>query len=125
MKTLPFDLSKAMGGHPLVTRDGKEAKFIAYVPEVQAPIIALIKKPKSSVLFHYQGDGRIYEPSDCLSEFDLFLKVPVRFIALIRYKSGATIAPIVREDKKSIEEFVKEHGFVLMSDIHEIPLGEQ
>lgn len=27
MKTLPFDLEKAKAGHPLVTRDGRPAKF--------------------------------------------------------------------------------------------------
>lgn len=29
----PFDLDKAKSGHPLITRDGRKAKFIAHVPE--------------------------------------------------------------------------------------------
>lgn len=31
----PFDLKAAMNGDPIVTRNGEEAKFIAYVPEAE------------------------------------------------------------------------------------------
>ena len=32
--TKPFSLEFAQQGHPLITRDGRNAKFIAYVSEV-------------------------------------------------------------------------------------------
>jgi hypothetical protein len=31
----PFDLERAKAGDPIVTRDGREAKFIAYAPKAQ------------------------------------------------------------------------------------------
>lgn len=40
----PFDLEKAIAGEPIVTRDGREAKFIAHVPDLMThPIIVVIK----------------------------------------------------------------------------------
>lgn len=31
----PFELHKAIAGEPLVTRDGRPAKFVAHVPDVK------------------------------------------------------------------------------------------
>lgn len=43
MNYKPFDLEAAKRGEPLITRDGKSAKFIAHVPEavVDARIVSL------------------------------------------------------------------------------------
>jgi hypothetical protein len=35
MKLKPFDLKLAVEGHPIQTRDGRPAKFIAHVPETR------------------------------------------------------------------------------------------
>jgi hypothetical protein len=35
MKLIPFDLKLAQEGHPIQTRDGRHAKFIAHVPETR------------------------------------------------------------------------------------------
>lgn len=31
----PFDLARAMAGEPIVTRDGRKARFVAHVPEAE------------------------------------------------------------------------------------------
>ena len=38
----PFDLEAAKRGEPIVTRDGREAKFIAHVPELNFPVLVLL-----------------------------------------------------------------------------------
>lgn len=39
----PFDLEAAQRGEPLITRNGRKAKFVAYVPEVEdEKVVALI-----------------------------------------------------------------------------------
>jgi hypothetical protein len=35
MKLKPFDLKLAQEGHPIQTRDGRPAKFVAHVPETR------------------------------------------------------------------------------------------
>lgn len=40
----PFDLEAAKRGEPLVTRDGRKAKFVAYVPEAEDyPVISIVE----------------------------------------------------------------------------------
>lgn len=77
MKTKPFDLQAAMNGAKLVTRDGREAKFIAYVPEADKPerFIALID---GLVITFYEDGVRHKELK--YSGIDLFLAVPTRSI---------------------------------------------
>ena len=65
-ETKPFNLELAIAGHPLTTRDGREAKFIAYVPEAgySDKLVVLI----SSIICTCRDDGEF--PN---SSFDLFL----------------------------------------------------
>ena len=76
MKTKPFDLTAAMNGAKLVTRDGREAKFIAYVPEVTARTSRLLALVEGRV-YSFSDQGNYVE-----GEFkhDLFLAVPTRSI---------------------------------------------
>ncbi len=47
----PFDLARAMAGEPIVTRDGRKVKFIAYVPE--------LKLADERVLVLVEGDDHV------------------------------------------------------------------
>ena len=69
-ETKPFNLELAIAGHPLTTRDGREAKFIAYVPDNQ---------PTNQVIVSVDGltvncypDGKWYK-NDVKHDNDLFL----------------------------------------------------
>ena len=71
-ETKPFNLELAIAGHPLVTRDGRDAKFIAYVPEtwIGSRVIALLLN-EGKHLLHFYESGNLHEYTD--SESDLFL----------------------------------------------------
>jgi len=76
-----FNLEEAKAGKPLVTRDGRDAKFIAHVPECTMTnrIIALISG--KSVVFEYSEKG-IYVGGDGKSGKDLFMKTKKEFANL-------------------------------------------
>lgn len=61
---LPFDLEAAKAGAPLVTRDGRKARFIAHVPEScqSARLIAMIEG--SSMPCHFHENGRFINRFD-------------------------------------------------------------
>ena len=66
-----FDLQQAITGHPLVTRNGKVAKFIAYVPENEEGW-QLITTVDGQVVSSYK-DGSMYATNCGESVSDLFL----------------------------------------------------
>lgn len=69
----PFDLEAAMRGEPLITRDGKTAKFIVCVPE--APITGNLVALLAGEIFVFTESGRYYvDGTDSL--YDLFMQVP-------------------------------------------------
>ena len=72
----PFNLEAAKAGDPIVTRDGREAKFIAYVPEVgnYEQIVILIDK----VIFSYPIRGNVFDTQK--SESDLFMAPKKRVV---------------------------------------------
>lgn len=53
----PFDLEAAKAGAPMVTRDGRKARFLAHVPEAvqSAQIIAMIEGSAVPCYFHENG----------------------------------------------------------------------
>lgn len=68
--TRPFDLAAAKAGHPLVTRNGLEVKFIAHVPEASDSCRIVTMIQKSIYSFHENGSWRKSENCD---SNDLFL----------------------------------------------------
>ena len=66
----PFDLEAAKRGEPIVTRDGRPAKFIAHVPEANAyyQVEALF----SGLISTYAVSGRAY-PDKTPCDVDLFM----------------------------------------------------
>jgi hypothetical protein len=68
---LPFDLEAAMRGEPIVARDGRQARFIAYVPEAaqSGRVVAMIEGCELPLLY--------YEDGTCISrrpEAQLFME---------------------------------------------------
>lgn len=67
----PFDLEAAKAGAPLVTRDGRKAKFVAYVPEAEEGhrLIAFVTGADTTV--DYFDDGYYFNSS--VNDEDLFM----------------------------------------------------
>lgn len=72
----PFDLEAAMRGEPIITRDGRPAKFVAYVPEahISAQVIAIING--QAFTSHYGSDGSFYTSYENCRKNDLFMAPP-------------------------------------------------
>lgn len=53
----PFDLEAAKRGAPLVTRDGRKARFVAHVPEAidEARVVAFIEGGSNVVSYYESG----------------------------------------------------------------------
>lgn len=92
MKTKPFDLEAAMNGAKLVTRDGREAKFIAYVPETD-PEVRVLVLVGNVVIGFYENGNRYRNSSE--SGVDLFLAVQTRSINGYEYPEPERVAPSV------------------------------
>jgi len=69
----PFDLQKCLDGHPLITRNGRKAKFIAYVPEASEHdrVVLLLLDCLNIIAVSEAGEVSLRE-----SELDLFLDIP-------------------------------------------------
>ncbi len=65
-----FDLELAKAGHKLSTRDGREAKFIAHVPDSDHPSKKIVAQVKSSV-FLFGENGQMWHEG--IDDIDLFL----------------------------------------------------
>ncbi len=71
----PFDLEAAKAGAPIVTRDGRPAKFIAHVAEAH-PNQRLLVLVGGAVCRHFE-EGRCMLNPDSESPYDLFM-APVK-----------------------------------------------
>lgn len=69
----PFDLEKAKAGHPLITRDGREAKFIAHVPDEPNGYGLVVQFPQG--LRFCASNGRFW-PTEGESDHDIYLRAP-------------------------------------------------
>ena len=76
----PFDLEKAQMGHPICTRDGRNARIICTDCTGQFPIIALVEFGSVEVACYYLTDGKNASPSE--SNCDLFL-APIKNIGYV------------------------------------------
>jgi hypothetical protein len=71
-----FNLKEAQNGHPMVTRDGREATYITYVEHAYHPVVVLVDREVKS----YYLNGRFFSESP--SELDLFMKKDSLFESL-------------------------------------------
>ena len=81
----PFDLEAAKRGEQIVTRDGREAKFIAHVPEATSVyrVIVLVQ----NIIFHVTSSGL---HGDTRSPSDMFMAPKKRTVWVNFYRTGHT-----------------------------------
>jgi len=84
----PFDLEAAKRGEPIVTRDGREAKFIAYVPEVDKDMRVIFRVGKE--LWSVPDNGKIREEGK--GHVDLFMAPKKRIVWLNFYPNSTSAA---------------------------------
>lgn len=70
----PFNLELAKQGHPVCTKDGRQARIVSFdIDNDNYPIIALIKKEKGKEdVQSYTINGDYYR-DETVSDFDLFM----------------------------------------------------
>lgn len=98
----PFDLEAAKRGEPLVTRDGRKAKFIAYVPESEKyPVAAIIEGSEGFDAF--TRDGK-WSAGIINSTLDLFMAPrPMRTVYVNFYPCKPTPNAVVWNHKLQAE----------------------
>ena len=86
----PFNLEEAKAGKPLVTRDGRDAKFIAYVAECDRAYCVLCHVDGDTFVGSYTDDGKRFadETKSCA---DLFMKTTRKTIYVDLYPNGEWI----------------------------------
>lgn len=70
----PFDLQAAMRGEPIVTRDGRKAKFVAYVPEAEEPSRLVVLDERTGCVSLIYETGKFSTYADSME--DLFMAPP-------------------------------------------------
>lgn len=92
----PFDLEAAKRGEPIVTRDGRPAKFIAHVPELSGPykILTLIGEGLQT----HTEDGLDVPKSTCPSDLFMAPKKVTRYVNL--YNGGEAVWHETETDAK-------------------------
>lgn len=88
----PFALEAAKRGEPLVTRDGRSAKFVAYVPEAEKfSVVAFVEG--ASGVGTFANNGRYHADRCDDSVNDLFMAPkPKRTVWVNFYRRGLTHA---------------------------------
>lgn len=81
----PFNLEAAKRGEPLVTRDGKKAKFIGYAEEAEYPVIVHIDGYSNVSII--DGQGKVFSPMED-SPNDIFMVSKKRTVWINLYPSG-------------------------------------
>lgn len=86
-----FDLQAAKSGAPIVTRDGREAKFIAHVPEIDEDkrLLILINGDSHLTSYHETGVGPSF-----FKGWDLFMKPQKRTVWVNIYKEQHAITAV-------------------------------
>lgn len=71
----PFDLEAAKRGEPLITRDGRPAKFVAYVPEADGSHCVVVFIDGTKIPMILTKSGKFYD-TDVENGADLFMAPP-------------------------------------------------
>jgi len=69
----PFDLGKAKAGDPIVTRDGRRARFVAHVPDCDMGHRVLVKAEARGFCSSYAENGKFDTDNDFGHPNDLFM----------------------------------------------------
>ena len=73
MKTLPFNLAKALAGHPVITRDGRKVEFIVHDPKYPGEQKLLVRLVDYTLIRRYNDDGTLLQNCSPQHAADLFL----------------------------------------------------
>ncbi len=82
----PFNLEAAQAGAPIMTRDGRKAKFIAYVPELRPSRQVVILVAGLEALEAYYPDGS-YLSGNTTHAIDLSM-APVKKTVWVNFHRG-------------------------------------
>jgi hypothetical protein len=96
MRTKPFNLQKALDGHPVVTRGDRRVKRVVHIPELRAESIRLLVVDLDGEWWQCDESGRC-ESRYGNGEFDLFLEVKTvkRWARMVRKIGTPLSAPVV------------------------------
>jgi len=100
----PFDLEAAKRGEPIVTRDGREAKFIAHVPEANEIQKIVVSVDKG--LISLRQNGRTWKDTDTRS--DLFMAPKKRTVWVNLYSDGEAFYHYTQEEADDLDSGAKE-----------------
>lgn len=98
-----FDLEAAKSGAPIVTRDGREARFIAHVPEFDEEYRVIVQISGKGGAVSYCEDGSAYK--GCEDHDDLFMKPQKRTVWVNLYKDGKAFW---HEHKKTADDYASQ-----------------
>lgn len=117
MKTLPFNLEKALNGEPTVTRKGWKPEKMLLVPEIDAInnlLVVLHGMP-----FWYFHNGKLDGPNE--ERFDLFMLQKTRKIWVNLYYLDGVISCEGQYDKRSTAIQCSNKGLTIKTVEIEIP----
>ena len=100
----PFDLEAAKRGDPIITRDGREVKFIAYVPEAKKSDQVIVWDHRD-ITCHYD-DGRFsrYDTSDR----DLYMAPKKHTVWVNLYSDGEAFYHYTQAEADDLDSGAKE-----------------
>lgn len=102
----PFNLELAKAGHPVCTRDGRDARIICFdVKYTKHKILALVDYNDAETLYSYDSDGKCLRSH---SEIDLMMKSTKKEGWINIYKHSCHCAS--RRIYESKEEASKNHS---------------
>jgi len=89
--TLPFNLEHARAGEPIQTIEGRERRFIAYLPDRRPHLRVVVLDPKADKLYSHSESG---EHCENVASLQLVMK-PIQEPAATKQ---STISPEIREE---------------------------
>ena len=103
----PFDLEAAKRGEPIVSRDGREVKFVAHVPEANAGhrLVVLCDE----VIYSHYVDGRYHRDAVDESSVDLFMATKKFSVWVNLYSDGYWTMQDTQEDADEHNNFYRSY----------------
>lgn len=104
----PFDLEAAKNGAKIVSRDGRNVKFIAYVPEIKSSYKLICFIEGDNYTNHFNSDGS-FDTNYRESSSDLFMATTKKtgYVHIYESKDGSILSEI-----KVSESPVEFDGFI-------------
>lgn len=81
----PFDLKKAISGDPIVTKDGRKARFITHIPECTYGVVVVLEGANVPSAYNEKGLSTFSTEIDA---YDLFMATKKRTVYVNFYENG-------------------------------------